>query len=100
MNESKELIELLMKYQYNSTKCDMDIFKPGIYFLYNEYKIVYIGQAKVLAERLARHYKDTDKVFDQVRYLNVPETDLNDIERVFIKIYLPEYNKHTGDSLW
>lgn len=98
MNELKELQEYLFKYQYNSIKCDMDIFKAGIYFLYKDYKVVYVGQAQILAERLARHYKDDTKEFDQVRYINLPIEHLNDIERAFIKLYNPVLNKRDCNS--
>jgi len=99
MNRSYEskIREELIQYLSKSSKLDMNAFKSGIYLLFNSDVLVYIGQAKCVAERLVKHYKDTEKTFDDVRYINVPEEDLNEYETALIKIFNPKLNIHKAN---
>lgn len=65
----------------------------GIYFLYNEYELVYIGQSKSIINRLAQHLS-SEKVFTHYTYLSIQDENipLEIIERMFIEKYLPIFN--------
>jgi excinuclease UvrABC nuclease subunit len=68
----------------------------GIYYLYFEHKIVYVGKSVTNAmERVCRHYRELDKQFDEFLILpfpNVSDRQLLSIEAKFIRKYSPKYN--------
>lgn len=74
----------------------------GIYFLYKNNDIVYIGQTKNLISRLAVHLADKNKDFDSYKFLELPHNmNLNKLERFLIKKFKPEYNilyKYDGEE--
>lgn len=63
----------------------------GIYFLIKNNKIVYIGQSKSIAVRLAGH--NHKGFFDCYSYIACNESDLDFMESMYIGIYRPELNK-------
>lgn len=66
-------------------------FISAIYFLCKDNKVVYVGQAVNVAGRVSNHFNSKD--FDSVFYIPIPKNKLNDIERQFIKLLKPIYNK-------
>lgn len=66
--------------------------RSGVYFLYNNDELVYIGQAYNLSRRILDHMNDGTKVFNKVRYNLVPVESLNDVETVLISSLKPKYN--------
>ncbi len=66
------------------------IKKCGIYFLVLDGKIMYVGQSIDIFSRIKSH---TDKEFTDVYYLEVPEKDLDKIERKYIIDCAAPYNK-------
>jgi hypothetical protein len=66
--------------------------RSGIYFLYNNDELVYIGQAYNLSRRILDHLNEGIKVFNRVRYNIVPVESLNDVETTLISSFKPKYN--------
>lgn len=66
--------------------------QSGIYFLVHKAKVVYIGQAICVVTRIGQHYIEGEKIFDSVWFVPIPKSDLNFIERAFIKLLKPKYN--------
>ena len=52
-------------------------------------KIVYVGQSVNVLSRIAGH---KDKLFDRFAFFPCGTDQLNDLERAFINIFLPELN--------
>lgn len=83
-------------------KLPKSLFNSGscIYFLCRKEKVVYVGQAENVHQRLVEHYRN--KMFDSVFYLRVPANKMNKIEHALIAELNPEYNrtnsKHTTKS--
>ena len=75
-------------------KYDFWHFPPCVYFLVHGNELVYIGQALHLPKRLFEHQR-MGKVFDQVYFLEVPKSELNKIERMFIREIETKYNKES-----
>lgn len=81
-------LKSLKKYKFNNTVI------RGIYYLFNKWELVYVGQSDNILRRLNQH---TDKEFDEFSYFKVDKwIDLERIEAEEINKYLPKYNK----SLW
>lgn len=78
--------------------------KPFIYFLFQDKKLVYIGQSFKLSSRILQHYV-SEKIFNNFTFISIFEfmnknSDLEiirkkmlEIEKFLIKKYRPEYNK-------
>lgn len=63
----------------------------GIYFLYREGELQYIGKSENLLSRVAAHL--AAKNFDKVYFMRVPFVDLAGTERDLIRLYKPPLNK-------
>lgn len=72
------------------------ILVRGIYFLYHDQEIVYIGQSKTnVMQRICGHHAEGTKVFNSFSFL--PYTSYSDKklsfkEEILIKKYNPKYN--------
>lgn len=66
--------------------------KSGIYFLYKDSKIVYIGQSIRLKRRVQNHLSIGIKDFDDCSVEYLPEERLLEEERKLINFYSPKYN--------
>ena len=66
----------------------------GIYFLYRNEEIVYIGQSRNLHRRIIQHCYG--KEFDSYSYIQCDESELNDLEFEFIAKHKPMYNSLDG----
>lgn len=64
----------------------------GVYFLYRDSVVVYVGQAVDVRRRLGDHIGEGVKVFDAVSMIECPPHRLLTVERHYIKQLLPEYN--------
>jgi hypothetical protein len=69
---------------------------PGIYFLVSESKLVYIGQACNVLDRILTHVNEGVKKFDEAFFIPIPVEQLDKVERSLINFYRPEYNKSVG----
>jgi len=78
----------------------------GIYFLVESEEIVYIGQAVDIHVRIADHRKKRVIQFDRYSWIECSESELNNLEAMYILKFVPQYNKvvPAGDrfvtSLW
>lgn len=64
---------------------------PGIYFLFHDERMVYVGKASDLSVRLKSHYRT--KRFNRVSYLTgVPPMFLEDVESFYIHAATPDLN--------
>ena len=85
----KEIDEL------HKTSKTLDGHYSGIYFLFDEKEIVYIGKGWNCFLRVAEHTrKDSDKKFTSWNYVRIDDVnEYNRIEKELIKKYNPRYNK-------
>ena len=73
-------------------------FESKVYFLIKNKIVVYVGQTKRFASRISQH---SDKDFDNVSFICVPENYLSDVEAHYIVKLNPELNKGLpGSSLF
>lgn len=74
----------------------------GIYFLYKDFKLVYIGRTENLFQRIGTHIHG-DKDFDSFSFLEVNPNDIEKAEFDFIEFFEPPLNlarpvKRVGDD--
>lgn len=69
--------------------------KTGIYFLYDEDEIVYIGKSnKGIGKRIKDHCREDDKQFTKVVVYSIENVaDTNIVELYLIALHSPKYNK-------
>lgn len=65
----------------------------GIYFLHCGGQVVYVGQAKLIRQRIAQHIAEGRKNFDAVSFIACAVDQLDALERRYIKLLLPHYNQ-------
>ncbi len=77
-----------------SKELRLDSFEmnSGIYFLYDNDELVYIGQAYNITRRILDHVLEATKQFNKVRYNLVPKESLTEVETTLIKALKPKYN--------
>lgn len=66
----------------------------GIYFLFRNNTIVYVGQT---TNGLKRIFDHTDKRFDEYTFIRCRKCELNVLEAAYIKKFKPKYN-HTHNK--
>lgn len=75
--------------------------KVGVYFLYKDDDIVYIGQSINIGNRIRSHKRGKGgyKKFTHYSYLPLKTEDLNNTEAILIYNFLPIHNKvmHKND---
>lgn len=64
----------------------------GVYFLYQEGRVVYVGQAVNVRKRVGNHIGEGVKSFDVVSFIPCRRDQLNAIERKYIALLGPKYN--------
>src|SRR5262245_40058745 len=69
----------------------------GVYFLRQGTQIVYVGQSKNVAVRVAAHWADNCKSFDNVQAMRVPAELLDSVEQYWIRKLRPKYNYLAGE---
>lgn len=74
------------------SRLDRSFDNSGVYFLFSDEEVVYVGQSNCVLRRIGEHMSDCLKVFDGVAML--PCLDLNRLwlEEQYIKLYRPRYN--------
>src|SRR5687768_14805861 len=75
------------------SEIDASFAQPGIYFLWHDDAIVYVGQSKNVSKRLVDHMMDRLKAFERVSFQPCPRKELLKTERYFIEALLPKYNR-------
>ena len=64
----------------------------GIYFLYKDKNLVYIGQSVCVMQRVGTHLNEGFKDFNNVYFMLVPKKYLTEIEGSLIRYFRPKYN--------
>jgi hypothetical protein len=64
----------------------------GIYFLYLDSELVYIGQTQSIAGRVCQHIAINKKLFNKVYYIRVDSSSLDRVEVELINRFRPKYN--------
>jgi len=79
----------------NVFEADLDYLMgtSGIYFLYKEEKLVYIGKSVNVLLRVGSHVSQKIKMFDKALFIKVFEKDLGEFEKKLINHFKPIYNK-------
>lgn len=72
----------------NLDKHSFEVFS-GVYFLFREGVVVYIGESTNVLKRIGEH---EDKSFDEYSYVKTPKNKLKVEEKKYIKMYSPLYN--------
>ena len=67
-----------------------------LYFLIREEEVVYVGRTKDIVARIRCHLRYSDKEFGAFACFPVVPTNLPAVEKYFIQLLQPQYNKlHT-----
>ena len=69
------------------------VSQTGVYFLFNQNDVVYVGQGQDILSRIGHHALAGKKQFDSYAYLPCPADQLNEAEAHFIHLLQPYYNK-------
>ncbi|MCK5616220.1 hypothetical protein KAR91_80905 [Candidatus Pacearchaeota archaeon] len=88
-----------MKLFYESMPLKDQGFKPGVYFLFKDMDLVYIGESQCIMPRICQHYGQKD--FDSYRiYAVMPnEKERKILERRLIKKHRPILNSAYNDNI-
>jgi len=65
----------------------------GIYFLYDDKEIVYIGQSINVESRIQSHLQDGKKHFNKAYFIPFRRTKLDGAEEAFVRMFRPKYNR-------
>jgi hypothetical protein len=68
----------------------------GIYFLFRAGSVVYVGQSVDVLHRIARHRRE-GKAFDAFAYMECDPSELDRLETLYIKAFVPEENLTFGN---
>lgn len=68
----------------------------GIYFLIREQEVVYVGQSQDVLNRVSRHRRDGRK-FDAFSYIECAAEDMDRLEVLYIKAFVPAENVSFGN---
>ena len=71
----------------------------GVYFLYDNEELVYIGKAQNIAKRIIEHMIEGTKRFNRVKYELVPVDSLSSVETILIKALKPPLNKSQNNDI-
>jgi excinuclease UvrABC nuclease subunit len=97
MSELQKMIIDLAKLKETAKKLEGNT--PGIYFLFDNDELVYIGKGWNCFLRVAEHTrKDSTKIFTSWEYIQIDdEAKYGELEKQLIKQYRPRYNRvHIG----
>lgn len=64
----------------------------GVYLLWKDGEVVYVGQSESIQQRVSAHLSDPKKYFNAVSYAIVETGDLNQLEAELIIRYDPHLN--------
>lgn len=66
---------------------------PGVYFLYDNDNLVYIGQSVHIKLRIITHMRENKKKFNKCFFIKVSKEKLFEVETTLINKYKPIYNQ-------
>jgi len=64
----------------------------GVYFLFNDIDLVYIGKSNNIYFRIITHIGNDRIVFDKYSYVKIDGDYMSIVEAVLIKYYKPKHN--------
>lgn len=70
----------------------------GIYFLLRGNRVVYVGQSVDVLGRISRHRRD-GRQFGAFAYIECHESDMDRLERLYIRAFVPEENTSFGNKV-
>jgi hypothetical protein len=85
--------ELLSKEDLYSISQPLESSLIGIYFLFSDDELVYIGKSLSIYARIGNHCADVEKQFNRVSIFLCSIEELDDLECKYILKYKPKYNK-------
>lgn len=68
----------------------------GVYILYKNNNIVYVGESANILSRIGEHIRENMKDFDEFEYFELNEEDRMDLEAFIIRVMKPKYNMKGG----
>ena len=74
----------------------MKVVTEGVYFLFDDKQLVYIGESNNVYMRIGQHIKDGTKKFDSFEIY--PCNDRKKLEGFLIRALMPKYNVSLGMS--
>ncbi|HEV2341670.1 MAG TPA: GIY-YIG nuclease family protein [Candidatus Acidoferrales bacterium] len=88
----------------DDAKCDKELNsvldKPGIYILYNDFDVFYVGQSEHLYERLHDHAWKRYRLWNHFSAFVVPDKDnLDDVEAIMIAASPRSTNRQSGKRI-
>jgi hypothetical protein len=66
----------------------------GVYFLFRQDELVYIGQSRDIVTRLILHKQKRQIVFDSFAVIETDPHSLESVEALYINQYRPKFNKY------
>jgi hypothetical protein len=67
---------------------------PGVYLLFDDAALVYIGQSHDIRARLAQHRRESLKTFHSAKFYYVPDlVSRVKFEGILVLFHLPKYNR-------
>ena len=93
MTEDERAIAIVSDWVEKAERFEIPERIAGIYLLYYEREIVYVGQSVNLITRIRSHADEGRKNFDAVGIIRVPLEYLDDVETAFIRVFEPRYNR-------
>ena len=105
---SKDLIDDMRTEPILNNIMAMDVYKNNylkdmynssiVYFLWNDFNIVYIGQTRNMARRISDHYHGKGaaikKDFNGLSWIFVEDDSLDLVETILIEMIKPKLNNH------
>lgn len=91
LGPNEEMEKLLEPENVLANKGPLPANQAGIYFLYQDDELVYIGQSVNVFGRIAQHIGK--KQFNQFSWLSCERADLNELEHRAITKFQPKLNK-------
>lgn len=86
IKELQDLLEISKPVEFN--------LNSGIYFLFQDNELVYVGQAACLDIRLLTHISEGIKQFNRFAWIPCEKENLEYLEAQYILKFLPKYNKN------
>jgi excinuclease UvrABC nuclease subunit len=73
--------------------------KPGVYILYHDFDVFYIGQGNSLFERLQKHAMKRYRLWNHFSAFVVPKEQLDDVEAIMITATPRTANRSVGKRI-
>lgn len=85
--------ELLSEQELFNLSQPLNSSLVGIYFLFQDQELVYVGQSFSIYSRIGTHCADREKVFNRVAIILCDVSELDALETQYIFKFKPKFNK-------